>query len=211
MNQNNRLTDPVTEWLGPYLDGELSEARQAWVEAHLSICTACQAELEALRALSGLLHADPTPGASRSARAFAADVLRKLEDPARPRRASILRRVAGYLPLALFGGWAVLQAAVWISSALLLGIGYLPGLRGGLDGLLAFGSRLAGGWTGWLDELLGLFGLSYSSGWLDWLAQIPLPGILIFIELLLAGLFAVLFTAWMAGAWSARRAQEREI
>jgi hypothetical protein len=197
------------EWLGAYLDGELNEARQAWVEEHLTICSACQSELEELRARTGLLHAAPTPRSPRSSQAFAADVLRALDAPARPRPGAGLPRLALYLPLGLFGMWAALQAVVWVSSALLLSMDYLPGLRGGIDGLLFFGRGALGGWTGWLDQALSLLGITVLAEWPGWLAQIPWPAVLILVELVLAALFAVLFTAWLAGLWSVRRAQQR--
>lgn len=41
--------------LSPYLDGELEARRRTALEAHLSGCAACRAELGQLRALSGLL------------------------------------------------------------------------------------------------------------------------------------------------------------
>ena len=53
------MTKHVTEWLGPYHDGELHGARLRQVEQHLSECTECKNELEEMKGLSALLHEAP--------------------------------------------------------------------------------------------------------------------------------------------------------
>jgi anti-sigma factor RsiW len=62
--------DAVREWLGAYLDGELNAERRAWVQYHLARCAMCRHELEELRNLSSLLHADPLPVSQCSADQF---------------------------------------------------------------------------------------------------------------------------------------------
>jgi len=52
------MNEHVTEWIGAYHDGELRGARLLQVESHLLDCAACQAELDALSALSTLLQED---------------------------------------------------------------------------------------------------------------------------------------------------------
>lgn len=47
--------------LGPYLDGELPDARRQEVEAHLRECPACAREMQQLRSLSQRLRAASTP------------------------------------------------------------------------------------------------------------------------------------------------------
>lgn len=47
--------------LSSYLDGELDARRRLAMEAHLDGCAACRAELEQLRALSGVLAEVPQP------------------------------------------------------------------------------------------------------------------------------------------------------
>lgn len=175
MNENLRHADPVAEWLGAYLDGELNQERRAWVEAHLAGCAACRQELAELRALASLLRDAPEPDLG-SAESFSAGVLDAL--PASSPRGASFPPALRYLPLGLFTAWAALQAAVWIAAAL----AYLPGLAGRIE---------------WLRPALDLLGRPYIAG---------LPAGFLLIELLLAGMFAVIFLAWMAGAWSARRA-----
>jgi hypothetical protein len=53
------MSEHMTEWLSAYMDGELHGSRLQRVEAHLAVCRDCQAELDALRALSALLHEAP--------------------------------------------------------------------------------------------------------------------------------------------------------
>ena len=53
------MTKHVTEWLGPYHDGELHGARLRQVEQRLSECTECKNELEEMKELSAFLHESP--------------------------------------------------------------------------------------------------------------------------------------------------------
>jgi anti-sigma factor RsiW len=70
--------------LSAYHDGELDEAQQRQVEAHLQTCPACVAELEQWRSLSSLLATSPVPPAS-----FA--FIRRLEGSVRePRQLMLL-------------------------------------------------------------------------------------------------------------------------
>src|ERR1044071_8258585 len=55
------MSSHVTEWLNAYFDGELHGHRLQQVEEHLAQCQTCQADLDSLRSLSGLLHDVPTP------------------------------------------------------------------------------------------------------------------------------------------------------
>jgi len=72
--------DDVREWLGAYLDGELNAECQTWVENHLANCRQCQIELEDLRNLSNLLHADPLPVSLCSADQFLGQVIERLPE-----------------------------------------------------------------------------------------------------------------------------------
>ena len=56
MNQQDH--HPI-EQLGPFLDGDLSEAERAAVERHLAVCDHCLAEIEALRDLASGARALP--------------------------------------------------------------------------------------------------------------------------------------------------------
>jgi anti-sigma factor RsiW len=70
--------EPLSEWLGAYLDGELNPECRAWVESHLASCSICQQELEELRRISRLLHADPQPASKLSSDLFISRLLEHL-------------------------------------------------------------------------------------------------------------------------------------
>jgi anti-sigma factor RsiW len=58
--------DHVTELLSPYLDGQVTLLQRHAVEAHLSSCETCRAELEALRSLQFALRQLPHQEVPRS-------------------------------------------------------------------------------------------------------------------------------------------------
>ncbi len=174
----------VAEWLGAYLDGELSGARRAWVAEHLASCPDCQRDLSELRALSALLHADPAP--NPPAPAFRAAAL-----PRRPELAAgsttgsngLYNRAFRYTPLALFGLWVFFQALFWVVDALRFGVGYLPGIISGLP-------QPAGATANLFGDLLPLLGLD------------PLT----LLNLGFTTLLVLIFLAWLAGYWKQQHA-----
>ena len=79
------MNEHVTPWLGAYHDGELKGHRLRQVEAHLSLCTACSAELEQLQMLRGLLQEHPVAEGLLPAERFVAQVgLRMVRRPEKP-------------------------------------------------------------------------------------------------------------------------------
>ena len=60
--------------LSPYLDGELAATRSARLEAHLRVCTYCQAELTAMRQVAS--HIQAISGEVQPSRDFDRRVLR---------------------------------------------------------------------------------------------------------------------------------------
>jgi len=198
---NTHTNDYVKEWLGAYLDGELSADRRNWVEEHLETCPACQQELLELRALSGLLHADPAPAPFLVQKAFSRQVLKQLPRPVQPAWQRALRIGLRFTPLGLFGAWAFFQAVIWVSSALLYALSLFPQAEGWL-------AALAPGWypagDGLLEQLFSLSGLSDLTagiGGTIWF------GPLMVINLAFLALLAILFFAWLAGIYSHQRAQ----
>ena len=201
--------DEYREWLGAYHDGELSDERRAWVEAHLPTCPDCRQELAELRALSDLLQIEPAPlpSAART-RALTDAVLAQLP-PAHPTAwQRILRISARYAPIGLFAAWAFIQAVIWVSGALLLGLRFVPGAQGALAALLPLASSPAGAPDGWLYNALGsVFDFSGLAEVAEWFSLLPWPSPLAFLGLALAVLLGVLFLAWLAGYWSYQRRQ----
>lgn len=202
MNENTRANDPVMEWLGAYLDGELAGPRLEWVEAHLATCPDCQSELEGLRALTSLLQADPEPAPAQDTAAFAAGVLRGLEGRGQRRGGRLLRAGLRYTPLGLFGAWAFTQAAILVAGALMFGLSYLPGLQPLLGWLLPSGGSSSGFLRGWLADPLAEMGFSGLIETLDLLQRLPWIGTLGLASLISVALLAALFSAWLAGYWS---------
>ena len=109
------MSNHVTEWLNAYLDGELKGNRLQQVEEHLTTCEVCQAELDSLQSLSGLLQTIPAPEFPSPER-FATQVNLLL-----PQK----RTAAPRNQLFEFGWWMIpvglLAVWVFISTAALLG------------------------------------------------------------------------------------------
>ena len=108
--------------LAAYHDGELPLGRRQQVERHLQDCPTCRLELEALERLSSLLQADPVP-AHTPPEQFAAQVQLRLPRaslPASRQNATRPPRWVLGIPLMLIGVWAFLQAALWITSGILV-------------------------------------------------------------------------------------------
>ncbi len=204
---NGRANDYVKEWLGAYLDGELSSERRAWVENHLSGCPDCRAELADLRALSNLLRADavradPASAAGMTDAEFTRQVMDRLPRPARPFWRRALRIGLRYAPLGLFGIWAFFQAVIVVTTALLPAMSLFPQSGGALAALGSLGSE------GWLGSILSLAG----SGSLDLETSLSAAlSPLALLELALVVLLGMMFLAWLAALWSYRRMQEERI
>jgi anti-sigma factor RsiW len=102
------MSNHMTEWLNAYLDGELKGGRLHQVEAHLAECAECQAELQSLQNLSGLLHEIPAPEFIPSER-FAAQVSLRLPH-GQPRATKRKAQEAGWwmIPVSLLLLWAII-------------------------------------------------------------------------------------------------------
>lgn len=199
MNEFERNNDPVREWLGAYLDGELSEERQAWVEDHLATCTDCQFELDALQGLASLLHAAPEYIPQGSPEAYAARLVRRFPGQTPSRRSLVIRAGVRYLPLWLFSGWAFIQAVLWVAGGLLFGLNALPGVQERLSILGPFAPSPGQPADGLITGLLNALGAARLANVLDALIR---PTALIVLDLALTGLLAVVILAWLAGIWS---------
>jgi Putative zinc-finger len=154
------MTDHITEWLSAYHDGELHGARLHRVEAHLSECAGCRAELDQLRALSALLQEAPSEASFLPAERFAANLALQL--PRRPEPPAARARLE-------IGWWMVPVGllAIWVFIGITYSLGSAVGLvanSGLFDGNLAW---LQGDPTqmGWFTTATSLFG-----------AQLGVPG-----------------------------------
>jgi hypothetical protein len=95
----------VKDWLGPYLDSEVSPDVQRAVEAHIAECAACSAELESLRRMASLL---ATPIRAPVSPELWHAIERRLNEP-RPQRRVILSSFRS-----VFAAAAVLVIAVGV-------------------------------------------------------------------------------------------------
>src|SRR5258706_7121802 len=109
------MSNHVTEWLNAYLDGELKGNRLQQVAEHLTACEVCQAELDSLQSLSGLLQTVPTPEFASPER-FATQVNLLLPQKRTTTPGNQLFEVGWWMiPVGLLAVW------VFISTAALLG------------------------------------------------------------------------------------------
>jgi anti-sigma factor RsiW len=151
------MIEHVTEWLGPYLDGELHGLHKQQVEAHLNRCAACRSEMESLQALSGLLQTDPGQPLPSTEKFIARLTL------ALPRRhATAPRRKAWpvvwwFVPTGIMITWVALQLTSWLIdiAAALQG----AGLTGSTVSWLHLPSQAA-----WFSASMSLFGGQLSAG-----------------------------------------------
>lgn len=194
----------VSEWLGAYLDGELSALRLRIVQTHLTECAACRSELEGLRRVSAMLQSAPAPEFT-PADNFAARLALQL-----PRR-EIVDKPAGrpsllwcLLPALILSAWFFYQTVLAIS-----------GLAGALDGAGLYGGAPGdGSHSLWFSLLTGLFG-----GWLGGPGQsilavadrLSLLAADIFGRLFWQALIGLIYIAWLAGWWIWRSSRQQEL
>lgn len=194
----------VTNWLGGYLDGELSQLRLWRVESHLSQCAACQAELDELRRLSALLLESPPAEDITAPERFVAQVglrlPRRPEQPASQRALEVGWRL---VPAGLLGAWAFVQT-VFIVAGVVQVAGWM-----GLGGDFAARWLPASQGALWLSEL---FSISAAAS-LSEVAVIMLRllsnggplGWTVTSFLLLLVVIGLLYWSWLASWWVRRQ------
>jgi hypothetical protein len=194
------MSKHVTEWLNAYLDGELNSSRLPQVEAHLSDCQVCQAELESLQRVSGLLHEVPTPEFT-SPEQFTAQVnLRLPHQHAVPLENRVLEIGWWMIPVGLLGTWIFIGTSFFISD--ILSAANALGLLSGITDWMAFGPS-----NGiYLSATLGQSGL-LSGNSLNWaesteaFTRMSLPQIILQISI------ALLYLGWIAIWWARHQRQ----
>jgi hypothetical protein len=196
------MNNHKTAWLGAYHDGELQGARLRQVEAHLSCCEECRAELEELRKLSALLQESPAPETLTQPERFVAQVALRL--PRRPTQPAWKRTLeAGWqlAPVGLLGAWAFVEAAFIAAWVVLLG------LRAGVGGELVAGLLPAVERETWTGSALNYLGADLSeTSWtvLRWVGALGWTTILHAAILIGIGL---LYWSWLASWWARQRHQ----
>jgi anti-sigma factor RsiW len=206
---NHRMDDHVSPWIGAYIDGELIGALREQVEAHLTTCPACRAELAEMRALSSLLRRQPLPASPASDAAFAAAVVNRLPSVPSPWTRRAMQAAWQGAPLVLFLVWAFFQSVLTISGIVLIALQFIPGAQAAVANLLPFTAGALTSGTGLLEGLLHLDLLhsltpgAVSSGisLVDWISPLFL------VQLALLAVTAGLFLAWLASWWASRARQ----
>src|SRR4030095_2291596 len=192
----------VSEWLNAYHDGELQGNRLHQIEAHLAECDLCQAELESLESLSGLLHAVPAPEFTSPERFTAQVNLRLPHEQTNFSGKQILEISWWMIPVGLLGVWVFI-----VTSSILSDIIYEAnnfGLLSGISNWLNFGS-LNGVY---LSSTLGQAGFLSGNG-LSWaetaetFTRMSLPQISLQVSI------ALLYLSWSAIWWARDLRQER--
>jgi anti-sigma factor RsiW len=197
------MTQHMTDWLGPYYDGQLGGRRLRQVEAHLAHCATCRAELESLRALAVLLQEGPAAENLTSPERFVAQVgLRLPRRPERPAWQRALETGWRLVPLGLLGAWAFVQTVFVVAgvvlAALRMGLGgdvaagLLPAAQQGL-GLASIFSLSGAGLKDVSRAMLRLLGNGGPLGW----------GVT--LNLVLSVVIGLLYWSWLASWWARRQ------
>jgi anti-sigma factor RsiW len=177
------MNSHITKWLAAYHDGELRGRRLAQVEAHLTECPDCQAELDQLQALSNLLGEAPEAPTLISPDRFAAEVgLRLSRRPQqKPERFNRPGWVWTALPIALVIGLALLKVVQLVSGSLTIAQ------------MFGFGEAAVSQLTSTPSQPSGLFGQISSS-----LIDIGVPfSPQVLIGLILPAILAVAYMLWL--------------
>jgi predicted anti-sigma-YlaC factor YlaD len=197
------MSKHVIEWLNAYLDGELKGSQLRHVEAHLPECQACQAELNSLERLSGLLHEVPAPEFTPSER-FADQINLRLPHQQRAIPAKKILEIGWWMiPVGLLGAWVFISTSFIVNDVLSAANNF--GLLTGISNWLVFGSTSQSYWS----ATLGQFGI-LSGNSLDWAAateaftRTSLPQITLHVSI------ALLYLSWIAIWWARRQRQGQD-
>jgi len=192
----------VSKSLAAYQDGELDRRAVQAVEAHLSRCEACRAELASLADLSALLHEpDPAP-LSVSDAVFAAQVTLQLP---REETETLSERTLAWglrlAPVGIVATWAFGQTAtilaLLIRSLIAVGVDSpaLLALAASDRPLLGFGPGLAG-------SLVGSAGLGHVWGSVQ---PVIASAWAVLGPVIFSGVTAVAILSWVAIWWTGHR------
>jgi hypothetical protein len=188
------MSKHVTEWLNAYLDGELRGSRLQHVQAHLLECQSCQAELESLEKLSGLLQAVPAPEFTPPERFSAQVNLRLPHHRISAPENKILQIGWWMIPVGLLAAWVFIGTSFVLGD--ILSTASNLGLLTGISDWLGSGSSN----EVYLSTTIGQMGLLTGNG-LNWaeatesFTRISLPEITLHVSI------ALLYLSWIAIWW----------
>ena len=195
------MNQHLNRWLDAYLDGELNESQQTWVEDHLASCPQCQSLLAQRRSLSSLLRSAPSANVQKPASQFVSEV--RLRAGLRYRRATTTAQpivtwpsVWQYFPLALLLSWAFIQSVSIVSILVALIPGFNQVLEQTASGL---GPPFA---LSWLEEA-SLNGLSLAN--LKVFLPVDLFSWSWIASLTIVSIGALIYLGWLAAWWALAR------
>lgn len=195
----------VTEWLGAYLDGELSELRRLKVQTHLEGCAVCRAELEGLRRLSRMLQSTPTPEFT-PVDTFAARLALQLPRSEPAERSARRPILLGWLaPALLLTAWIFIQIVFGLSGA----VGLLDAANLFPDARLPAAAEAPHSlWYTALVNLLGGLFDELPRSTLAVLDQVSVFAAGALGRLFWQALIALLYLAWLVVWWRRRGPQQ---
>lgn len=198
------MPNHVTEWLNAYFDGELHGHRLQQVEEHLAECEACQAELESLGNISGLLHEIPLPDFPSPER-FATQVNLLLPQKRTATPGNQLFEVGWWMiPVGLLAVW------VFISTAILLGDVMSAAKNFGILDNTTASFISAPSDTADVMSTLGQFGVLKGNK-LQWAEATENFTRSVWPQIVLQGSVALLYLTWFAIWWARHTRQVSEL
>lgn len=195
------MSEHMTEWLGPYLDGELRGNRLQQVARHLAECQVCRAELQSLKNLSTLVREVPAPEFTSVDR-FAAEVNLRMPHPTPKTSRSRVKEVGWWMiPVSLLTLWVFVSTTNLVSQVFLAASRF--GLLGSASTWLASNTSGEAYWS----NTLGQFGVLSGSS-LQWAALAEVFTRSSMPQFIWQVSIAILYLAWIAIWWSRHTRRE---
>ena len=190
------MNQHIINWLGVYLDGELTGLRLRQVESHLAECKTCRAELEELRRLAALLRESPAPEGLTLPERFVSQVgLRLPRRPERPAWQRALERGWQLVPVGLLGAWVFVETVFGVSKLM------LATLQLGLGGDAVAGWLRTSEHSAWLAQIVRFLGIDLSAVSQYVLQWLSASGWRITLNLAVVIVFSLLYWSWLASWW----------
>jgi anti-sigma factor RsiW len=197
------MSNHVTEWLNAYFDGELHGRRLHEVEKHLAECKTCQAELNSLQSLSGLLQEVSAPEFPSPER-FATQVNLLLPQKRTSTPGTQLFEIGWWMiPVGLLAVW------VFISTAALLGDAMSAAKDFGILDSTTASFISAPSDTAEVTSTLGQFGMLQGNS-LRWAETTENFTRGLFPQIVLQVSVALLYLTWLAIWWTRHTRQMSE-
>lgn len=194
------MSEHSTEWLNAYLDGELHGSRLYRVEAHLSACQACQAELAALKRLSGLLHGIPLPEFTSPDRFTAQVNLRSPHRQVATSTSRILEIGWWLIPAGLLAAWIFIHTLFLVND--IFSAANRLGLMTSVSDWMLFGAGTGADWSATLAQFGFLSGSSLDlAATTEAFARTSLQQISLQVSI------ALLYLSWIAIWWAGQTRQ----